>query len=98
MAEKKRSVSVSKDATAAPSEPQFIVEHEGKYYVSLAVLEFDPKHPKLKEVHRKGIALVQAAYKSGRKVSAVMLPPSGETFIDFTAVQTIPWKPRRGRG
>ena len=92
-----RTVSVSSDAIEASVEPQFIVEHEGKFYVSVAVLEFDPKHPKLREVHKKGIERVASAFKGGRKVGAVMTGADTQTFIDTVAVQTYNPKPNRGR-
>ncbi len=40
-----RSVYVSTSATEALGEPQFVIEHDGKIYLSVAVLEFDPGQP-----------------------------------------------------
>jgi hypothetical protein len=52
MASKRPTVTVSRHAITAFEEPRFLIEWEGKYYLTVAVLEYDPQHPELTEAQR----------------------------------------------
>lgn len=54
---------------AAFAKPTFIVELEGRYYVSVAVLEYDPRAPDLTPEQREGVAQVQELFRSGAKTA-----------------------------
>jgi hypothetical protein len=89
----RKSVVVSSRAITAWAEPQFVISHRGKYYVTGAVLEYDPA---TKEGDfRSGTALVRKAFENGDRVDAVVITDS-KSFIELAAVQTVvPPKPPR---
>ena len=39
--------------------PNFLIEHKGKFYLTLAVLEYDPEHPDKTQEHHDGIGLIR---------------------------------------
>jgi hypothetical protein len=64
-------VIVSRDGIRALEEPRFLIEADGKLYLTVAVLEYDPKHPELKDEHRKTIGDLQNHLQTGTKLQAV---------------------------
>ena len=38
-------------------EPQFIIAHDGKYYLTQSVWEYDPRHPAITEEQQIGIGI-----------------------------------------
>lgn len=90
-------VTISTQSATAWSEPQFIIEHEGKFYVTVAVLEFDPKSKEA--AYREGSQEVQSAFKKASKVNAGVAGAAA-SFLDLTGVQTFrppPKAPPPGR-
>jgi hypothetical protein len=52
---------------AAYAEPHFIIEHAGRYYVTVAVLEYDPHAANLTAEQREGVAAIEKLYRSGEQ-------------------------------
>jgi hypothetical protein len=75
MAGKRPTVIVSRDGISALDEPRFLIEADGKLYLTVAVLEYDPNHPDLKDEHRQTIGDLQAQLESGEQVRAVQHGP-----------------------
>ena len=73
MANKRPTVSVSRDAISALEEPRFLIESEGKLYVTAAVLEYDPEHPELQDEHRQSIDDLRREFETCEPVRAVRL-------------------------
>lgn len=72
---KRPTVIVSRDGIRALEEPRFLIEADGKLYLTVAVLEYDPKHPELKDEHRQAIGDLQHHLQTGEKVPAVRHGP-----------------------
>jgi hypothetical protein len=53
--------------TAALSSPNFVIEHEGRLYVTLALLEYDPKAPNLSAEQKRGVKQMQQMFKEARQ-------------------------------
>jgi len=53
MAGKGRTVIVNPGGIRALEEPRFLIEWEDKYYLTVAVLEYDPQHPDLSHEQRQ---------------------------------------------
>jgi hypothetical protein len=62
---------VSRDGIRALEEPRFLIEADGKLYLTVAVLEYDPNHPELKDEHRQTIGDLQGEIETGEPVRAV---------------------------
>lgn len=73
MANKRGTVTVSREGISALEEPRFLIEYGGKLYVTAAVLEYDPAHPELQDEHRQSIAELQRELETLEKVPAVRL-------------------------
>lgn len=73
MGKSRRTVSVSHSITAL-EEPRFLLEVEGKLYLTLAVLEYDPKHPKITEQQRATIKQLEQHVGKGPGARAVHYP------------------------
>ena len=59
-------------------EPQFLVEHEGKLYLTLAVREFDPKYAGIKPSQERSIQrLKEILQRSPAVGKATRFSPSG---------------------
>ena len=55
-------------------EPRFLLEADGKLYLTLAVLEYDPRHPKVTREQSKAIADLKGFMKKAGKTNAVCFP------------------------
>jgi hypothetical protein len=75
MAGRRPTVIVSRDGIRALEEPRFLIEADGKLYLTVAVLEYDPNHPELKDEHRQSIGELQNQLETGEKVRAVKYGP-----------------------
>ncbi len=69
-----RTVNVCRQGLTAIEEPRFLLEVDGKLYLTLAVLEYDPKHPKITKEQSKTIGDLQVHLLKGGKVTAVHFP------------------------
>lgn len=63
-------VHVSSSAKAAFAAPSFIIEQDGRYYVTAAVLEYDPRAPNLTREQQEGVKQIQELYRSGEKTAS----------------------------
>ena len=52
---------------AASSSPNFIIEHDGRYYVTVGVLEYNPAAKGLTDEQKRGIEDVRKMFDSGQK-------------------------------
>lgn len=59
-----RAVYVSASATRALGEPQFVIEHQGRLYLTVAVLEYD-SDARLQAMLDSGAPVRAVAYDSG---------------------------------
>ena len=66
-------VTVGPDGINALEEPRFLIESDGKLYLTAAVLEYDPQHPELEDEHRQSIADLQREFETCEPVKAVRL-------------------------
>ena len=59
-------------------EPQFIIAHDGKYYLTQSVWEYDPRHPAITEEQQIGIGEIADLFtrlaREGWSRSAVIVP------------------------
>ena len=69
----RRTVMVSLESVEAYGEPQFVLEFDGKIYVSLAVIEFDPNDPDMDEDDRADLAELQDVLSGDRPVSGAVV-------------------------
>lgn len=63
-----RSVYVSTSVTQALGEPQFLIEHDGKIYLSVAVLEYgadQPESARLRDMLAAGSPVKATVYSQG---------------------------------
>lgn len=60
-----RYVTVSKEGTRALGGPQFLVRHGKKYYLTVAVWEYDPQAADTDE-EKRSVAEVQAVFKNSK--------------------------------
>ncbi|WP_375404192.1 hypothetical protein [uncultured Sphingomonas sp.] len=60
-------VHVAADTILAYAEPSFIIERGGRYYVTTAVLEYDPNAPNLTPEQRDGVTQVEKLFRSGER-------------------------------
>lgn len=102
MPAKRPMVSVCRErGVAALEEPRFLLEADGKLYLTVAVLEYDPKHPKITREQSQAIADLQGFMKKGGKAKAVYFP-SDQMNAGIIAANTVvppePDGPGPGRG
>ena len=74
MADNRRTVSVCSQGMTALEEPRFLLEVDGKLYLTLAVLEYDPKHPKITKEQAATVRELQGHLEKGTKSRAVHFP------------------------
>lgn len=74
----RRTVSVSFDSVEAFADPQFVLEYEGKIYVTVGVVEYDPNEPDMDDDERSDLAELQAVLAGNRDVSGTVLGGAGE--------------------
>jgi hypothetical protein len=65
-----RTVYISTASTPALGEPQFLIEHQGRIYLSVAVLEYDPGQSDPEQ--RQEASRLQGLLASGEPVKATL--------------------------
>lgn len=63
MTEKTNLVTVQLPELIGLLSPTFVLKHEGKYYVTAAVLEYDPKHPNMTKEQEAGVAYIRDLFE-----------------------------------
>jgi len=77
MTTKRKVVEVS-SAGRALAEPQFLIECDGKLYLTVAVREYDPNHPGIRDKQTQDIKKLQAMLRDGTATGkAVRFSPGG---------------------
>lgn len=69
----RRIVSVSSDSIEAYAEPQFVLEFDGKIYVTLALVEYDPNDAEMAEDERSDLSELQSMLEGDRIVSGTIV-------------------------
>jgi hypothetical protein len=69
MESERQTVTVSLESVEALAEPQFVLEFDGKIYVTMALLEFDPNDPGMDEDLQSDLGELQAMLSGERTVS-----------------------------
>ena len=90
---KRALVSVSRQSVTAIEEPRFLVEADGKLYMTMAVLEYDSKHPQITDEQREVIYALQEKLDGGRSLRAISLGEGALTDKVIAANTVVP--PRR---
>lgn len=73
MDQERSTVTISYDSIEAFADPQFVLEFEGKIYVTAAVIEYDPGSSDMDEDERSDLADLQAMLEGPRKVSGTVI-------------------------
>lgn len=68
------------------SDPTFVIAKDGKYYLTLSVLEYDPAAIGASASLKAGVAAIAAAFNAGQKFEAAVVAFSMVT----SAAQTRP--------
>lgn len=75
--EKREIVRVARESRAAFDAPQILIEYQGKYYLSTAMLEYDPNHPEISKEQAEDIEtlgrILRQGLADGRGLQAVDL-------------------------
>jgi hypothetical protein len=71
MANGGRTVTVCRQGITALEEPRFLIEKDGKLYLTVAVLQYDPKHPGITRDQSAAIRGLQDQLDKGTKAHAV---------------------------
>ncbi|HEX2762296.1 MAG TPA: hypothetical protein VHM92_00425 [Allosphingosinicella sp.] len=79
MAGNRGTVSVCRKGMTALEEPRFLLAANGKLYLTLAVLEYDPKHPKISREQAATIRKLAGHMSQGTKAKAVHFASSDMT-------------------
>lgn len=87
MATKGQTVTVCRQGIPALEEPRVLFEANGKLYMSVAVVEYDPNHPQLTDAHKSTIKDLRSTLESGEPAKAVKLN-LGEQMPAVLAVNT----------
>ncbi len=66
-------VTISTDSVEAYAEPQFVLEFDGKIYVTMAVIEFDPNDADMDEDERSDLSDLQGMLKGPRLASGTII-------------------------
>jgi hypothetical protein len=82
-----RNVTVCGEGVPAIKEPHFLLESGGKLYLTLAVLEYDPGHPRIKDRQKEAIAGLRDHLKRGKTLQCVQFA-SGEVTDEIIAANT----------
>ena len=97
MAKSRRTVSVCREGITAIEEPRFLLEADGKLYLTLAVLEYDPKHPKIKKEQLAAINGLKEHMEKGEPARAVYFP-AGRLTAGLIAANMVGPRPGGGGG
>ncbi len=73
MDEERNTVTVSRDSLEAYAEPQFVLEFDGKIYVTAAVIEYVPGDSDMDEDERSDLSELQAMLDGPRSVSGTVI-------------------------
>lgn len=69
----RRTVTICTESVEAYAEPQFVLEFEGKIYVTMAVIEIDPNDEDMDEDERSDLSELQAMLDGSRLVSGTII-------------------------
>lgn len=69
----RQTVTVSLDSVEAYAEPQFVLEFDGKIYVTVGVIEFDPDDSDMDDDEKADFAELQGMLAGGRPVSGTVV-------------------------
>ena len=75
---------------AALSEPNFVIEHEGRLYLTLALIEYDPKAAGLSPEQKPGIKQMQQLFGDARHRGELKAVPVSLQFEGPGPVATGP--------
>lgn len=94
MVKSRRTVNVCRDGMTALEEPRFLLEAEGKLYLTVAVLEYDPKHPKITKAQAATIRelhehLERGEHLVGGEKSRAVHFPSDRMTDDVIGANTV---------
>lgn len=85
-------MTIDDQTNSAYAEPVFCIQHEGRYYLTLAVLEYDPNQPDMTPEQRKGVEQIEQLYQGTPQTESMMgvvrIPP----FDGALAMNTGPQK------
>lgn len=98
MAKSRRTVSVCREGIPAIEEPRFLVEADGKLYLTLALLEYDPKSTKISMEQMATIRGLQEHMGKGDKAKAVFFPADRMSDDVIAANMVGPGPSGPGRG
>lgn len=71
----RKTVWVSSETIQGHAEPKFVLEFEGKIYVTIGVLEYDPLDEEMDDDRRSDLAELQAMLNGSRPVSGTIYGP-----------------------
>lgn len=74
----RNTVRVGSKSRAALESPRFLIEKDGKLYLSLAVLEYDPEHPGVTSEQKESMERLRGQLGSGQGLRAVEFGGSGQ--------------------
>ncbi|MDQ8755484.1 hypothetical protein RCO27_04510 [Sphingosinicella sp. LHD-64] len=74
-------------ARAALAEPQFLIEKDGKLYLTLAVLEYDPNHPDITQQQQASVTQLQTMLGSGGLRATLLEEPLSASPTQDVALQ-----------
>lgn len=72
MSNERKTVLVSSDSVVGYAEPRLVLEFDGKIYVTLGVLEYDPTSESMDEDARADLAELQSMLNGPRPVSGTV--------------------------
>lgn len=74
----RQTVTICTESVEAFAEPQFVLEFDGKIYVTVAVIEIDPNDPEMDEDQRVDLSELQAMLNEGQPVRGTIMGPPRE--------------------
>lgn len=89
MDNERKTVHVSSESVTGYPEPHFVLESNGKIYVTLAVLEFDPANEEMLDDERANLADLQALLDGPRSVTGTTVDEEPR-FMTMAQAQSDP--------
>lgn len=79
---------------AAATSPNFVIEDDGRYYIAVAVLEYDPDAENITEEERRGVDQVRQLFETSVREAPVGASRLNERY-NYSMQNTRPPRPRR---